>query len=213
MRHKVAGKQLCLKEDHRRAMIRNLAAGLFEHGQIETTLPKAKMVQPFIEKLITTAKTKSLTTRRQLLMKLPDRKVFAWIADPNVPESRKTSEYWELPSVDSIEFNRFGEVRKSPRLIEHILTRVAPRYKDRAGGYTRIIKQDKHRIGDATMLVILQLVGSESGSQVSGREGHRRKVSNRRSAFAAKKRKEIAEGKNAAKAQDKSEAKSEAKGE
>ena len=79
MRHKVAGKQLCLKEDHRRAMIRNLAAGLFEHGQIETTLPKAKMVQPFIEKLITTAKTKSLTTRRQLLSKLPDRKVFAWI--------------------------------------------------------------------------------------------------------------------------------------
>ena len=41
MRHRVFGKQLCVKEDHRRAMLRNLAAGLFEHGQIETTIPKA----------------------------------------------------------------------------------------------------------------------------------------------------------------------------
>ena len=48
MRHRVFGKQLCVKEDHRRAMLRNLAAGLFEHGQIETTLPKAKAVQPII---------------------------------------------------------------------------------------------------------------------------------------------------------------------
>jgi large subunit ribosomal protein L17 len=202
MRHKVAGKQLCLKEDHRRAMIRNLAAGLFEHGQIETTLPKARMVQPFVEKLITTAKQKSLQTRRQLTARLPDRKVFAWIADPNVPESRKTSEFWELPPQDAIEFNRFGEVRKAPRLIEHILTRVAPRYKDRAGGYTRIIKLDKHRVGDASNLVVLQLVGSESGSQVSGKAGHRRKSSNRRSAFAAKKRKEIAESKAATKTKE-----------
>ena len=64
MRHRVFGKQLCLKEDHRRAMLRNLAAGLFEHGQIETTIPKAKAVQPFVEKLITMAKRSGLTMRR-----------------------------------------------------------------------------------------------------------------------------------------------------
>ena len=61
MRHKISGKRLCIKEDHRRAMIRNLAAGLFEHGQIETTMAKAKAVQPFVEKLITTAKKKTLS--------------------------------------------------------------------------------------------------------------------------------------------------------
>ncbi len=193
MRHKVSGKQLCIKEDHRRAMIRNLAAGLFEHGQIETTLPKAKMVQPFIEKLITTAKQKTLASRRAISARLNDRKVFAWVADPNVPEARKTSPYWELPTADAIEFNRFGELRKAPRLVEHVISKVAPKFAERAGGYTRIVKLDKRRLGDGTDLVLLQLVGSESGSQVSGRAGHRRKRADKRAAFASKKRKEISE--------------------
>jgi len=197
MRHKVSGKQLCIKEDHRRAMIRNLAAGLFEHGQIETTMAKAKMVQPFVEKLITTAKQKTLASRRQVTSKLPDRKVFAWIADPNVPEARKSSEFWELPAADAIEFNRYGEVRKAPRLVEHLLTKVAPKFADRAGGYTRIVKLDKRRVGDGTDLVLLQLVGSESGSQISGRAGHRRKRADKRAAF-AKKAKEAAAAKKAA---------------
>jgi len=197
MRHKVSGKQLCIKEDHRRAMIRNLAAGLFEHGQIETTMAKAKMVQPFVEKLITTAKQKTLASRRQVTARLPDRKVFAWIADPNVPEARKSSEFWELPAAESIEFNRYGEVRKAPRLVEHLLTKVAPKFADRAGGYTRIVKLDKRRVGDGTDLVLLQLVGSESGSQISGRAGHRRKRADKRAAF-AKKAKEAAAAKKAA---------------
>ena len=77
MRHRIFGKQLCVKSDHRRAMLRNLAAGLFEHGQIETTLPKAKAVQRYVEKLITMAKTKNLANRRQITSKLTDRKVFA----------------------------------------------------------------------------------------------------------------------------------------
>ena len=51
MRHRVYGRQFSVESDHRKAMLRNLAAGLFEHGQIETTLPKAKAVQPFVEKL------------------------------------------------------------------------------------------------------------------------------------------------------------------
>ena len=173
MRHKVSGKQLCIKEDHRRAMIRNLAAGLFEHGQIETTMAKAKMVQPFVEKLITTAKQKTLASRRQVTARLPDRKVFAWIADPNVPEARKSSEFWELPAVESIEFNRYGEVRKAPRLVEHLLTKVAPKFADRAGGYTRIVKLDKRRVGDGTDLVLHASLtsGSDPVASVTGSAG------------------------------------------
>ena len=49
MRHKVSGKQLCIKEDHRRAMIRNLAAGLFEHGQIETTMAMSGEMVPLVQ--------------------------------------------------------------------------------------------------------------------------------------------------------------------
>lgn len=189
MRHRITGKQLSIKSAHRRSMLRNLAAGLFEHGQIETTLPKAKAVQRYVEKLITIARTKSLASRREITSRLTDRRVFAWVAYDSVPESKKTSPFWELPAASSIEFNRYGELRKAPRLVEHLLTKVAPLFKDRPGGYTRIVKLDKHRLGDGTDLVLLQLVGKEDGPQVSGRKSNRRAIADKRTAFAAKIRK------------------------
>ena len=197
MRHRIAGYQLNVKTDHRRAMLRNLAAGLFEHGQITTTLPKAKAVQPFVEHLITIAKRPSLAARRELTSRLTDRKVFAWVADPNTKEETKSahSRLWELPSADEIEFNRYGELRKSPRLIQHLLTKVAPLYKDRAGGYTRIVKLDKRRLGDATDLVVLQLVGGEEGPQVKGRKSTRRTNADKRTAFAKKAKEKAAAAK------------------
>ena len=188
MRHRIAGYQLNVTSAHRRSMLRNLAAGLFEHGQITTTLPKAKAVQPFVEQLITIAKRPTLASRRELTSRLTDRMVFAWVADPNTKDEVKTaqSRLWELPATDEIEFNRFGELRKAPRRIQHLLTKVAPLYKDRAGGYTRIIKLDKRRLGDASDLVMLQLVGGEEGPQVKGRKSTRRTVADKRTAFAKK---------------------------
>ena len=175
-------------------MLRNLAAGLFEHGQIETTMPKAKAVQPFVEKLITTAKkSRGLAGRRQLESRLTDRKLFAWIADPNVPEEKKLNAYFELPETGQIEFNRYGELRKAPRLVQHLIERIAPMFEDRDGGYTRIIKLDKHRLGDGTDLVLLQLVGQEEGPQIGGGTSQRRKAADRRTAFAAALRKDGAE--------------------
>lgn len=197
MRHRIAGYQLNVKTDHRRAMLRNLAAGLFEHGQITTTLPKAKAVQPFVEQLITIAKRPSLAARREITSRLTDRNVFAWVADPNTKDEVKTaqSRLWELPATDEIEFNRFGELRKAPRLIQHLLTKVAPLYKDRAGGYTRIVKLDKRRLGDATDLVILQLVGGEEGPQVKGRKSTRRTNADKRTVFAKKMKEKAAAAK------------------
>ncbi|MFM1867728.1 MAG: ribosomal protein [Planctomycetota bacterium] len=194
MRHRVFGKQLCVKEDHRRAMLRNLAAGLFEHGQIETTLPKAKAVQPFVEKLITMAKQSGLASRRAIESRINDRAVFAWIKDPNTKEEKKNlHNLWDLPAEDAIEFNRYGELRKAPRLVQHLISKVAPLYADRPGGYTRIIKLDKRRVGDQTDLCILQLVGKEEGPQVSGRRSNRRRVADKRTAYAAEARKKAAE--------------------
>jgi large subunit ribosomal protein L17 len=188
MRHRVFGKQLCVKEDHRRAMLRNLAAGLFEHGQIET-LPKARAVQPFVEKLITMAKRSGLSARRAVESRINDRAVFAWVADPNTKDEKKNlHQLWDLPAADTIEFNRYGELRKAPRLVQHLMTKVAPLYADRPGGYTRIIKLDKRRVGDQTDLCILQLVGREEGAQVSGRRSNRRRTADKRTAYAAKAR-------------------------
>jgi large subunit ribosomal protein L17 len=191
MRHRIAGYQLNVTSAHRKAMLRNLAAGLFEHGQIVTTPAKAKAVQPFVEKLITIAKKQSLTSRRLITSRLTDRNIFAWMAAEantknEVKEAR--SRLWELPAEGQIELNRYGELRKSPRLVQHLITKVAPLYASRAGGYTRIVKLDKRRLGDGTDLVMLQLVGKEEGSQVKGRKSGRRTAADKRTAFAKKAR-------------------------
>jgi len=187
MRHRIHGKQLCRDSEHRTAMLRNLAAGLFEHGQIETTLPKAKAVQPFVEKIITTAKRGDFNARRRIEQLINDRKIHAWVADSNVPDAAKQNDFFDLPDEGDIEFNRYGDVRKAPRLVQHILTVVAPKFADRDGGYTRIIKIGKHRFGDGTDLVILQLVGEEEGPQIGGGDSRRRiQKQRRRDDFAAK---------------------------
>ena len=194
MRHRVYGRKLGRTEEHRRAMLRNQAAGLFEHGQIETTLPKAKAVQPFVEKIITIAKRRTLRSRRQIEAKLNDRHIHGWVADPNVPDSRKDNVFFGLPDADEIEFNRYGELRKAPRLVQHIMTKIAPMYADRDGGYTRIVKLGRHRLGDGADLVLLQLVGREEGPQIGAGTSRRRQQADRRTAFAARRRKGAAAG-------------------
>jgi large subunit ribosomal protein L17 len=200
MRHRIAGKKLSRDTDHRRAMLRNLAAGLFEHGQIETTMPKAKAVQPFVERIITTARQGTLASRRRIESMLNDRKIHAWVADPAVSDERKTNPFFELPDADQIEFNRYGDVRKAPRLVQHIVTTIAPMFAGRAGGYTRIIKLGKHRLGDGTDLVLLQLVGREEGPELSGGTSGRRRQADRRAAFASQIRKAAAAAPKAARA-------------
>ena len=189
MRHRVAGKQLSITTNHRKALLRNLAAGLFEHGQIETTITRAKAVQPLVERIITTAKQGTLSARRQIEQKLNDRKVHVWVADPNVKDWKKDNQYFELPDASAIEFNRYGETRKAPRLVQHIMSKIAPMFADRDGGYTRIVKLSKRRLGDGADLVLLQLVGKEAGPEVGGGNSTRRAQADRRTAFAAKVRK------------------------
>jgi len=185
MRHRIAGRQFSIDTDHRKAMLRNLAAGLFEHGQIETTISRAKAVQPMIEKIITIAKRGTLSSRRLITSKLTDRKIHVWVADPNVKDWKKDNAYFELPDKSEVEFNRYGEVRKAPRLVQHIMTKIGPMFADRDGGYTRIIKLGKRRLGDGVDLVLLQLVGKEEGPELGGGDSHRRTKAEKRRKFAA----------------------------
>jgi len=187
MRHRVGGRQFARTKDHRRAMLRNLAAGLFEHGEIRTTLPRAKAVQPMVEKLITIAKGGGLHARRLLHSQLADRHIHSWVADPSVKESRKTNRFFSLPAAEDIKFNRYGELKKSPRLVHHVMTNVAPLFAERAGGYTRIVRTGTNRLGDGADLVVLQLVGREDGPQLggSGTSGRGRQA-RRREEFAKK---------------------------
>ncbi|MEM6997462.1 MAG: 50S ribosomal protein L17 [Patescibacteria group bacterium] len=69
-RHGYKGRKLGRKRDQRRALIKGLATSVIDHGSIETTLPKAKEVLPYVEKLITKAKKGDLHNRRQIIAKL-----------------------------------------------------------------------------------------------------------------------------------------------
>src|SRR3954468_361507 len=73
--HLMRGRQLSRDTEHRVALRRNMAQSLFEHGKIKTTLPKAKEVRAFAEKLITLARKNTLTTRRRAIQLMQDRRL------------------------------------------------------------------------------------------------------------------------------------------
>lgn len=168
MRHAVAGFKLGRNTEHRRATFRNLAAALFQHGQITTTLPKARAVVPFVEKLITLAKKGDLASRRQAIARLRDREM-----------------------VFVVKGGKGDDVVDEKSLIQKLFDEIGPSFADRAGGYTRIVKLGRHRIGDGADLVVLQLVGEDDGSapKVRGRYSRRRQKQDNRTAFAARLRK------------------------
>ncbi|BBK30234.1 LSU ribosomal protein L17P [Stella humosa] len=72
MRHRLAGRKLGRTSTHLKAMLENMAASLVKHEQIRTTLPKAKELRPFVEKLVTLGKRGDLHARRQLIATLQD---------------------------------------------------------------------------------------------------------------------------------------------
>jgi large subunit ribosomal protein L17 len=72
MRHGISQRKLSRKSGHRTALFRNMAAALIKHEQISTTLPKAKELRPYVEKLVTLAKRGGLSNRRLAMTRLQD---------------------------------------------------------------------------------------------------------------------------------------------
>ena len=85
MRHGISQRKLSRKSGHRKALFRNMSAALIKHEQIVTTLPKAKELRPYVEKLITLAKRGGLSNRRLAQGRLLDetqlKKLFDVLAD------------------------------------------------------------------------------------------------------------------------------------
>lgn len=81
MRHAKAGRKLNRTSSHRKAMLGNLAVALIKHEQIVTTLPKAKELRPFVEKLVTLGKKGDLAARRRAYAQLPEEKYAAKLFD------------------------------------------------------------------------------------------------------------------------------------
>ena len=85
MRHGMSGRKLQRKSGHRAALLRNMAAALIKHEQIQTTVPKAKELRPYVEKLITLAKHGGLSNRRlahsRMMDETQERKLFEVLAE------------------------------------------------------------------------------------------------------------------------------------
>ncbi|OLD65947.1 MAG: 50S ribosomal protein L17 [Acidobacteria bacterium 13_1_40CM_2_68_5] len=81
MRHNVGYRKLGRTKEHRRALLRNLATDLFRHERLTTTLPKARELRPFAEKLITLARRDDLHARRQVVRQIGDRVVVKKLFD------------------------------------------------------------------------------------------------------------------------------------
>ena len=116
MRHHKTGRSLGRTSAHREAMYRNMAASLFRHEQIKTTLPKAKELRRVAEPLITLSKVPSLANKRLAMARLRDRAAVSKLFDE-----------------------------------------LGPRFQDRPGGYTRILKCGL-RSGDNAPMAYVQLV-------------------------------------------------------
>ena len=123
MRHGLKQRKLNRTSQHRLAMFANMAAALVKHEQIVTTLPKAKELKPFIEKLITLGKKGGLANRRLAYAQLRDNAMVTKLFGP-----------------------------------------LAERYKDRAGGYTRVLKAG-FRYGDAAAMGIIELVDRDQAAK------------------------------------------------
>lgn len=135
MRHRKAGKHLSRNATHRLALYRNLMKALIQHERIITTLPKAKAVRPFVERLITIARQDTLHARRLVISRL----------GPAAEAVVKPHEDDDGPA----------DLRT---VVQKLFTDIAPRFANRPGGYTRILKRHEVRLGDAGATAYLELL-------------------------------------------------------
>lgn len=136
MRHRVASKRLKRASGEFKALLKNQAKQLFDRGSVTTTLQKAKLVRPFAEKLITTAKDPSFTSVKRVKQVLAD-----------------------------------------DQAVKKLISDVAPRFKTRPGGYTRILKLG-NRGGDNAQMARIELVekSTEAKKEVKTKKEAKKEV-------------------------------------
>lgn len=153
MRHRKRGRHLNRTPSHRRSLFRNLSRALITHEKIVTTLPKAKELRPFVEKLITLAKKANA--------------VVAAAAGKGEAEEKKAR-------IQALHYRRQAMALLGPThgteiwdkddkstgdtVLKKLFREIGPRYADRPGGYTRILKQHYRRLGDAGETGVIELL-------------------------------------------------------
>lgn len=121
MMHNVAGKRLGRNTAHRAALRKNFTVSLIKNERVVTTLPKAKALRPFVEKMITLARSNDAKTKVHRM-----RRAIAFLQDKAA--------------------------------VKKLFDVIGPRFANRAGGYTRILRLPDYRIGDGGSKVVFELV-------------------------------------------------------
>ncbi len=159
MRHRKSGRQFGRDTAHRRAMFRALAANLVVHERIETTDAKAKELRRIVERIIGRAIRLgpiAYTVQQELSVADRARRLAA---------QRQLAKFLQRFAV-----TQDGEDTKRVDILEKVFVDLAKRFRDRPGGYTRIIKVGP-RAGDNALMSIIEFVGNESsagtGSEVT----------------------------------------------
>lgn len=124
MMHNVAGKRLGRNTAHRAALRKNFTVSLIKNERVVTTLPKAKALRPFVEKMITLARSNDAKTKVHRI-----RRAIAFLQDKAA--------------------------------VKKLFDVIGPRFANRAGGYTRILRLPDYRIGDGGSKVVFELVEND----------------------------------------------------
>lgn len=141
MRHRKPGNRLSRPADQRKATLRALATELLRHNEIITSVAKARAVRPEVEKIITTGKDAQFGDYAALVKK-----------------SKQGDEAAKKQVARIVHLHRqVNSFIYDSSVTKKVFDEIAPRYKDRKGGYTRILKAGFRR-GDATPMAIIQLV-------------------------------------------------------
>ncbi len=120
MRHRHGYRKLGRNSEHRAALLRNLACDLIENSKINTTVPKAKELRRYVEKIITKAKNASFNSHRDIYAKL-------------------------------------GSNNRAKTVTKKVIEEIAPKFENRNGGYTRILKTN-FRKGDAAEMCMIEFI-------------------------------------------------------
>jgi large subunit ribosomal protein L17 len=171
MRHRVSGRKLGRNASHRHALFRNMASSLIRTvrpdeddpqrprvaGRIVTTVPKAKELRPYVERLVTMA--------RHALQHQEAAEEFSTSAERNSPEWKKWRESdkwqrWNQAVAPAIALRRRAySLLRDDEAVEILFDELAERFRDRPGGYTRVVRLAGRRLGDAGEQALIEFVG------------------------------------------------------
>lgn len=142
MRHQCKKHTLGKAKDQRDALLRALATELFTHGEIKTTMSRAKALRPYAEEIITKAKKGDVHARRQAARFIYDKEIGGFV---------------DVDSKEVYETAPEGKKVVAQTVLRKLFNQIGTKYSSRQGGYVRIYRMPPRR-GDASEMALIQLV-------------------------------------------------------